>query len=396
MCTSIFTETKDRKHVLARTMDYSFPLDFDVVYLPRAYSWKSSADNASHESNYGFLGAGRSLGTSYFVADGVNEHGLAIAELYLPQKAVYQKQADENKINLAPHEFITWALGEFKSIADLKKKLSKVNLMDVAAPLIDTITPLHWIITDTTGNCMVIEPTQKVLHLKENPVGVMTNTPLLEWHIENLRNYLKVRPKQYEPQQFGNYTANPFSQGTGTMGLPGGYTPPERFVRAAFFKEHIDQAKIETEAVTNSMKILSTVQIPKGIVVTSDDHEDYSQYTGMMCNESKTYYYADYNNTRISKVEMTKELLARTTPKIFVVKKVEDMAILSAEKVSPKEVAADLSDKAETGSTLLDMVGQEVLGGLKSAKQGTLDEDTQQTADQLLAELGQLKDKLGK
>lgn len=115
-----------------------------------------------------------------------------------------------------------------------------------------------------------------------------------------------------------------------------------------------------------------------------------------MCNESKTYYYADYNNTRISKVEMTKELLARTTPKIFVVKKVEDMAILSAEKVSPKEVAADLSDKAETGSTLLDMVGQEVLGGLKSAKQGTLDEDTQQTADQLLAELGQLKDKLGK
>ncbi|MBQ6484249.1 MAG: linear amide C-N hydrolase [Carnobacterium sp.] len=35
MCTSIFLETKDNKHLLARTMDFSFPLDFDVVYLPK-------------------------------------------------------------------------------------------------------------------------------------------------------------------------------------------------------------------------------------------------------------------------------------------------------------------------------------------------------------------------
>ncbi len=38
MCTSIFLETKDNKHLLARTMDFSFPLDFDVVYLPKRMS----------------------------------------------------------------------------------------------------------------------------------------------------------------------------------------------------------------------------------------------------------------------------------------------------------------------------------------------------------------------
>lgn len=82
MCTSIFLETKDNKHLLARTMDFSFPLDFDVVYLPKKNEWVSEADKEKHQSKYGMLGAGRLLGTSYFVADGVNEHGLAIAELY--------------------------------------------------------------------------------------------------------------------------------------------------------------------------------------------------------------------------------------------------------------------------------------------------------------------------
>lgn len=393
MCTSIFTQTKDNKHLLARTMDYSFPLDFNVVYLPREYDWKSSADNSEYQAKYGVLGAGRSLGTSYFLADGVNEHGLAIAELYLPQKAVYQQELDDSKINLAPHEFITWVLGQFKSISDLKKSLPKVNLMNIAAPLIDTITPLHWIVTDTTGNCMVIEPTSKMLHLKENPVGVMTNTPLLEWHIENLSNYLNVRPKQYDPEKFGDYTSHAFSQGTGTLGLPGGYTPPERFVRAAFFKENIDQANNEIEAVTNATKILSTVQIPKGIVVTSEGQEDYSQYTGMMCNESKTYYFTDYHNTRLSKIAMTSALLERNTPKVFVIDKTEDINILNKEDRSTEKIA-DLKQKKEIGEVFLDMLNQELSLGLNAAKDGHLDEDSHQVLDQLVEELKQLKTKI--
>lgn len=391
MCTSIFTKTKDNKHLLARTMDFSFPLNPDVVYLPRNYMWVSDADKKEHQSKYGFLGAGRMLESTYSVADGVNEHGLAIAELYLPQKAVYQKEINEEKINLAPHEFIIWALGNFKSISDIKQTLSKVNLLEVPAPLVNTVTPLHWILTDTTGNCMVIEPTGKMLHLKDNPVGVMTNTPLLEWHIENLSNYLNVRPKQYEPNVYGNYTAKAFSQGTGTLGLPGGYTPPERFVRAAFFKEHIDEAATEIEAVTNAIRILATVQIPKGIVVTAEEKEDYSQYVGMMCNESKSYYFTDYNNTRISKIELTKELLDRKEPKVFVTKKTEDIKNLNEKIVSMDEKASDKKKKLTQGENLLDMLGQELVMGIEAAKNGNLDNDTHELIRQTIDQLKKIK-----
>ncbi|WP_263641087.1 linear amide C-N hydrolase [Methanobrevibacter arboriphilus] len=35
MCTSIFTKTEDNKHFLARTMDFSFPLEGNPVFFTK-------------------------------------------------------------------------------------------------------------------------------------------------------------------------------------------------------------------------------------------------------------------------------------------------------------------------------------------------------------------------
>ncbi|MBK0084447.1 choloylglycine hydrolase family protein [Lactococcus sp. S64] len=312
MCTSIYTETKDSKHLLARTMDFSYELDPQIVFLPRNHKWTPSSENKSFVNKYGFVGSGKNLDGSYFVADGVNEKGLSAAELYLPGEAVYHDDKSSEKINLASHEFIIWLLGNFESIEELTSALKTVQLMNVSVPVLNILTPLHWIITDKSGKSVVIEPTDlnKPLTIKENPIGVMTNTPKLEWHIENLRNYLHVQPKQYSPKKYGEFEAKPFSQGTGTLGLPGGYTPPERFVRATFFKENIKEANDELEGVHNSLEILSTVKIPKNVVITADDQSDYSQYIIVMCNETGSVYLQNYGTNEISKVSLTPELLS--------------------------------------------------------------------------------------
>ena len=317
MCTSIFTTTKDGKYILSRTMDFSFPLEATPIYIPQNYEWRSAVNQKHFKTNFGFIGAGRLLGDAYFMADGVNEHGLSVAELYLPGEAKYQDYEESSKLNMAPHEVILWMLGNLTSVLDLEKQVGKINIVEAVAPILNIITPLHWIITDSDGRCVVIEPTQKKLKIKQNPIGVMTNTPLLEWHIENLRNFLNVRPKQLEAVKYGDYIATPFSQGTGTSGLPGGYTPPERFVRAAFFKEYSQEAANEVAGVNSSQHILNTVRIPKGIVVTDSDEEDYSLYSASMVNNTKTYYFTSYENHQISKLVLDNELLNKEAPIVF-------------------------------------------------------------------------------
>lgn len=317
MCTGIFTKTKDGTYLLSRTMDFALPLEPSPLFIPRDFAWQTAIEQKSFKTTFGFIGAGRLLGETYFVADGVNEKGLSVAELYLPGEVYYAEQPTSSKVNVAPHELILWLLGTCATIDDVEAQLSNLRLVSARIPELDIVTPLHWILTDVTGRCVVIEPTEETLVIKDNAVGVMTNTPCLEWHIENLRNYLHVRPQQCESVRFGDYIAKPFSQGTGTSGLPGGFTPPERFVRVAFFKEHIEEAENEAQGVYNNNHILSTVRIPKGIVITANETSDYSQYVGTMCNNSKTYYYSAYDQHDIVKVTLTEQLLAHTSPKQF-------------------------------------------------------------------------------
>ncbi|EUJ42402.1 hypothetical protein PROCOU_17179 [Listeria rocourtiae FSL F6-920] len=257
MCTSFVYRTKGDNLFLSRTMDFGFTLDAKPISLPRGYTFLSDVDGTSYSGKYALIGSGKNLG-KYLFADGLNEHGLACASLYLPGEAVYSKDIESGKTNLAPHEFLLWALSFCKDIDELRDILPTVHLVDQKVELLGITPPLHWMFYDKAGNVAVIEPTDPTfkLTLKENPVGVMTNTPSLEWHFQNLRNYLHIVPQQKTSTTFGQFEAHPFSQSGGTLGLPGGYTPPERFVRVAYLKETIQEVDTEQEGVTNVWYVL--------------------------------------------------------------------------------------------------------------------------------------------
>lgn len=151
MCTSIYLTTKDSHHLLARTMDFHVALNVKPIYIPRKYSWTSAIEKESLNTKFSFIGTGRDFGGTYFVADGINEKGLSISELYLPGESRYQAAPIPGKLNLSPDEFILYILGNFDSIDDLSKNISNINLVKSAIPDLNIVTPLHWIITDQTG-----------------------------------------------------------------------------------------------------------------------------------------------------------------------------------------------------------------------------------------------------
>ena len=184
------------------------------------------------------------------MADGVNEAGMTCATLYFPGFATYSKSIDNNKTNLAPFDFVTWSLTQFNSVKELKKSVDSITFLDIPLPDLGLTPPLHWILADKWGDCIVLEPTNEGLKMYDNPLGVMTNSPEFSWHLQNLRQYIGLKSQPFAPTEWSNVPLSAFGQGSGSMGLPGDFTPPSRFVRAAYGKQNIQGIDSEEEGVS--------------------------------------------------------------------------------------------------------------------------------------------------
>ena len=88
------------------------------------------------------------------------------------------------------------------------------------------------------------------------------------------------------------------------MSLPGGFTSPERFVRTAFLKTHVQVPKNRSEAIMTCFHIMNSVSIPKGIVVTDRGVCDYTKYTAFINTNTCEYYFKTYENDQIITVSL--------------------------------------------------------------------------------------------
>ncbi|UQS84269.1 choloylglycine hydrolase family protein [Bombilactobacillus thymidiniphilus] len=233
--------------------------------------------------------------------DGVNDEGLMGATLYFPVYCSYQDAATDHTWAVSPDKVISVVLGEATTLADVKTLFQEqITIVNDANPTLNAVSPLHYIFSDSTGASLIVEPQADGVHIIDNSVGMMTNSPDYHWHETNLRNYLAVTPKQHDDVEFFGKTLKLFSQGSGTFGLPGDYTPVSRFVRTAFMKNNVEPAEDEATGVTLAHHVLEPVSIPRGIVVTSNDTFDYTCYSAYICAESRSYYYSTYVNQRIN------------------------------------------------------------------------------------------------
>lgn len=142
----------------------------------------------------------------------------------------------------------------------------------------------------------------------DNPIGVMTNGPEFPWHLTNLNTYLHVSSYQQPAADWNGFPLRPFGQGAGTSELPGGYTPPARFVRTAFQKTHIEQPADNDETINACFHILEGVSPPKGVVRQSEEVADYTRYTAVINTQTGNYYLKSYINSHVIEVRMSEAL----------------------------------------------------------------------------------------
>ena len=309
-CTGITLEAKDGSLIQARTMEWgAFDLRSEVMVTPRGLDLQSITPDGKPghkwKSKYGVVGLNALRKPIY--TDGFNEKGLSVSVLYLPGYAQYQaydpKQAGKS---LDPVDVSMWLLTNFATVDEVREGLPKVRVVPIPMKELGGIpAPLHFLVSDVTGNTIVIEYTKGERHIYDNPVGVLTNAPEFPWHLTNLSNYLGLQPQPWKPVKVGDLDVKPLGAGTGMLGLPGDFSPPSRFVRAVALRNTVRPLATGEDAVLEAFRLLNSFDIPLGAVdAPGKDIMGSTIWTSAMDTKGLRYYYRTQHNSRLRVVDL--------------------------------------------------------------------------------------------
>lgn len=267
-CTGIALSSANGARVLARTVEWAAsPMQCGYAVVPRGYSQisftPSGKDGLKFKAKYGYVG----IYTDYqdFVVEGVNESGLSAGLFFFPAFGEYTPYVAKRKsLALCDLQVVSWVLSQFSSIDEIKSAIEKKEV-DIIS--IDSrIGTVHWRFAEPGGRVVVLEFTEGKAKFYENPLGVLTNSPNFPWHLTNLANYINLRSGSSQPLQLAkDLQVKPLGGGTGMLGLPGDFTPPSRFVRAAMLQSSAPLLPDAQQTVLQAFHLLNSFDIPIGL-----------------------------------------------------------------------------------------------------------------------------------
>jgi choloylglycine hydrolase len=316
-CTGITLKSQDKGIVVGRTVEWALSdaSHNKIMVVPRGKRFigltPEGSNGHSWIGRFGFISV-----TAYdqpYGPDGLNENGLYVGVYYLPQYAeygVYNKKYKSKSMSVG--DYMQWMLSSFDNVNDVINNLDKVKVVSVKnEDFGGAELPFHFKIADKYGNSKIIELVNKgEVKVYEPYLGVITNAPTYDWHVTNQKNYLGLSTKPLEPKKFENFTVTPTGGGSGLLGIPGDYTPPSRFVRAAAFTASVRPLKTSEEAVFESFRILDNFNIPIGSQVPKKHIpagvHSATQITTTSDLKNKVFYYHTMWNRQIRKIDLKK------------------------------------------------------------------------------------------
>lgn len=301
MCTSMVLRSDNS--YFGRNMDIESGFGERVIITPRNYiiNFKSVPSLNKH---YSIIGMGTIMNDYPLYADATNEFGLSIASLAFPDNAYYDKEIDINKYNITPFELIPWILGQCRSIDDTVKLLNKTNIVDISFNDKVSVTPLHWHIADKEKS-ITLETTKTGMHIYNNPAEILTNNPNFSFHMDNLAMYLNLDTDTPSNSFSNSLGIKPFCKGIGSIGLPGDFSSPSRFVKTAYLL--LNSKKYNNDDISRFFHILDNVFVVDGCISLKNVSDYLTLYTSCTNIDKCIYYYKVYNNSRITAVNMWNE-----------------------------------------------------------------------------------------
>ena len=305
-CTAVDIVAADKSVVAGRTMEWAFDMQWTLVSLPKGTPLVLSAPPvlklpaATVETKYAVVGVSAAVIPGGALLEGQNSAGLGMSGNFLPGFTEYQTVTPQDKSYVSILSFGAWALGNHASVAELRAALPHIKVWtDPSLPTGPTPPTLHFVFNDRSGAGVVVEYLKGELRVYDNVAHVLTNAPAYDWHLLNVRNYLNLSTVGIASERIGSSDVTALGQGGGLAGIPGDYTPPARFVRAAFMRQHMPQPANVSEALQAIGHVLNTVDIPIGIAQSRDGGKVISDYTQWVMLKDLTHnrlMIADYDH----------------------------------------------------------------------------------------------------
>jgi choloylglycine hydrolase len=271
MCTSLILMSQEGP-VFARAMQWHLPnMNWKLVLTPKGTIsplYEEEGKKVKFPSRYAALTIQTPLAENVAI-DGQNEAGLSVSAHYLPYFTKYPTNTSATHKSISVTDFANAILAHHASVTEVAHYLQSCMLR---GPDQEYILPLdlHFLISDQTGENIVVESIQGKTVIHHNALGVLTNAPNYAWHLVHLHDYLLLTPEFESVQhQRTALQLEAFSQGSGTMGMPGGLTSADRFVRAVFFKNTFPALETLDEVMPYIAQTIETFNFPLGSVVTS-------------------------------------------------------------------------------------------------------------------------------
>lgn len=307
-CTGITLKSREGTIVTARTIEWAASvMNTFYVVVPRLQTFHSFTPQGENglefTSQYGYVGL--AVEQKEFIVEGMNEKGLSAGLFYFANYGRYQPFDEREKERcLSDFQVVSYVLGECATVDEVKDALRKVRIVNID-PRSSTV---HWRFTEPSGRQLVLEIIDEELRFYENPLGVLTNSPGLEWHWTNLNNYLNLTPGTAPEHTFGPLRIPPFGGGSGLLGLPGDVTSPSRFVRATFYQITAPLQATTQETVFQAFHLLNNFDIPVGIQFSKGeapaDVPSATQFTVACDMHGQQLYYRTMYNCNIRCIDL--------------------------------------------------------------------------------------------
>ena len=276
MCTAI--SVGGNRHLFGRTLDVPVGYGERPIVLPRRCPLAFLHEGGVKE-HPAIIGMGLLSGGFPLLFEAMNEAGLAIAALNFPLSARYGIHFGAKR-RLASFELIPYLLSLCKSAGEAAELLTEVEITAESVSPTLPATPMHWLIADRS-EAFVAEPLASGLEICKNPLGVLTNEPPFEEQSRENAFVLDLTAK-----------SRGTSAWSGAYGLRGDFSSSSRFGRALFAKRYgapQDNAN-EAQAALAFLRLLDTVSLPRGCVVSRAGELPYTVYASCISSEGFSYY----------------------------------------------------------------------------------------------------------